>query len=252
MTPDSRHTRIAGTGSYLPPRRLSNADLVQPLGRARHRDQRPMDRRAHRHPSAALCRCRGQRQRPGGACRAPCAGGGRRPRRRGRPDHRRHLDAGHGVPVHRRDRAAQAGRARLSGLRRAGGVLRLRLCADRGRRDDPHRRGQHGAGHRRRGLLAHPRLQRPRHLRALRRRRRRGAAARQRHAGHPGHRPACRRPPCRHPVRAGHGVRRPGAGRPAAQDGRPGGVQAGGRRARKHRTHACSRRPAAAPSRWTG
>ena len=31
MTPTSRHTRIAGTGSYLPPRRLSNADLVRQL-----------------------------------------------------------------------------------------------------------------------------------------------------------------------------------------------------------------------------
>jgi len=31
MTPNSRHTRIAGTGSYLPPRRLSNADLVRQL-----------------------------------------------------------------------------------------------------------------------------------------------------------------------------------------------------------------------------
>ena len=26
-----RYTRITGTGSYLPPRRLSNADLVQEL-----------------------------------------------------------------------------------------------------------------------------------------------------------------------------------------------------------------------------
>jgi 3-oxoacyl-[acyl-carrier-protein] synthase III len=31
MTPNSRHTRIAGTGSYLPPRRLNNADLVRQL-----------------------------------------------------------------------------------------------------------------------------------------------------------------------------------------------------------------------------
>ncbi len=31
MTPTSRHTRIVGTGSYLPPRRLSNADLVRQL-----------------------------------------------------------------------------------------------------------------------------------------------------------------------------------------------------------------------------
>jgi 3-oxoacyl-[acyl-carrier-protein] synthase-3 len=30
-TPPSRHTRIEGTGSYLPPRRLSNADLVRQL-----------------------------------------------------------------------------------------------------------------------------------------------------------------------------------------------------------------------------
>jgi 3-oxoacyl-[acyl-carrier-protein] synthase-3 len=31
MTPTLRHTRIAGTGSYLPPRRLSNTDLVRQL-----------------------------------------------------------------------------------------------------------------------------------------------------------------------------------------------------------------------------
>jgi 3-oxoacyl-[acyl-carrier-protein] synthase-3 len=31
MMPNSRYTRIAGTGSYLPPRRLSNAELVRQL-----------------------------------------------------------------------------------------------------------------------------------------------------------------------------------------------------------------------------
>jgi len=31
MTPTPRHTRIVGTGSYLPPRRLSNAELVRQL-----------------------------------------------------------------------------------------------------------------------------------------------------------------------------------------------------------------------------
>jgi len=31
MTPSSRYSRIAGTGSFLPPRRLSNADLVRQL-----------------------------------------------------------------------------------------------------------------------------------------------------------------------------------------------------------------------------
>ena len=56
-----------------------------------------------------------------------------------------------------------------------------------------------------------------------------------RHAGHPGERPACRRQARRHPVRAGHGLGRQGAGRPAAQDGRPGRVQAGGGRAGRRR-----------------
>ena len=48
-----------------------------------------------------------------------------------------------------------------------------------GRRRQLHRVGQArtGAGDRRRDLLAHPRLDRPRHLRAVRRRRRRGGAA---------------------------------------------------------------------------
>ena len=53
------------------------------------------------------------------------------------------------------------GVARLPGLRRAGGVLGLRLRADGGRLDDPHRQRALRAGGRRRGLLAHPRLQRP-------------------------------------------------------------------------------------------
>ena len=59
-----------------------------------------------------------------------------------RPDHRRHLDARHGVPVDGLHRAAQARRARLRGVRRAGGVLGLRLRAERGRRDDQGRQRQ--------------------------------------------------------------------------------------------------------------
>ena len=61
-------------------------------------------------------------------------------------------------------------------LRRAGGVLRLRLRAGDRRQLDQRGQRQARAGDRRRDLLAHPRLERPRHLRAVRRRRRRGRA----------------------------------------------------------------------------
>ena len=53
---------------------------------------------------------------------------------------------------------------------------RLRLRADDGRPLYPRRHGQARAGDRRRDLLAHPRLERPHHLRAVRRRRRRAGA----------------------------------------------------------------------------
>ena len=77
-------------------------------GRARRRDQRRLDRRAHRHPRAPLRRRRRRLQRPGAARRARRARSGRPPRRGRGPDHRRHLDARHGVPVHRLHPAAQA------------------------------------------------------------------------------------------------------------------------------------------------
>ena len=88
--------------------RLSNDDMVRAAGRARRRDHRRLDRRAHRHPRAPLRRRRRHLQRPGAARRARRARGGRPPRRGRRPDHRRHVDARHGVPVHRLHRAAQA------------------------------------------------------------------------------------------------------------------------------------------------
>ena len=72
---------------------------------------------------------------------------------------------------------ADAGGARHHagrGVRPAGGVLRLRLCARNRRRPAAHRRAQARAGDRRGDLLAHPRLDRSRHLRAVRRRRGRG------------------------------------------------------------------------------
>ena len=61
-------------------------------------------------------------------------------------------------------------------VRPAGGLLRLRLRAGDRRQFPARRRLQARAGDRRRDLLADSRLERPRHLRAVRRRRRRGRA----------------------------------------------------------------------------
>ena len=72
--------------------------------------------------------------------------------------------------------AVQAGLGITSrrGVRSAGGVLGLRLRAGDRRRAVAVRRAQARAGDRRGNLFAHSRLDRSRHLRAVRRRRRRG------------------------------------------------------------------------------
>ena len=120
----TRYSRITGTGSYLPPERVTNDDLAARLAPGRHRDLRRMDRRAHRHPRAPLRRARRHLQRPrpskprGARSKPPTATPSD-----DRPDHRRHLDAGHGVPVGRLHPAAQARHRRLRRVRRAGGVL---------------------------------------------------------------------------------------------------------------------------------
>ena len=149
------------------------------LAARRHRDLRRVDRRAHRHPRAPL------RRRRTSPCSDLARRGGARARsrrpdcdaERHRPDHRRHLDAGHGVPVGRLHPAAQARRRTAAPAFDvqavcSGFVYALTVA------DSMIRTGsaQRGAGDRRRGLLAHPRLQRPHHLRAVRRRRRRGRA----------------------------------------------------------------------------
>ena len=73
--------------------------------------------------------------------------------------------------------AAEARHAPRRRLRHSGGVLRLRLCAWR-TADRYLKNGlaQARPGDRRRDRLAHPRLDRSHHLRAVRRRRRRGGA----------------------------------------------------------------------------
>ena len=82
------------------------------------------------------------------------------------------------------------------------------------------------AGDRRRGVLAHPRLERPRYLRALRRRRRRGRAPRRRTTRGACRAAARRRPARVDPAHRGQRLRRHGDRPPLPDDGRAGGLQA--------------------------
>ena len=152
--------------------------------RRQRRHLRRMDRAAHRHPPAPY---RGRRRgdlRPrhprgqGGAGQRPCRCAV------DRSDRARDLDARQHLPG---DGGLGAGRARhhaRRGVRPAGGVLRLRLWDRDRRRAVAHRHLQARAGDRRGNILAHPRLDRPHHLRAVRRRRRRGRAGGAAAAGH--------------------------------------------------------------------
>jgi 3-oxoacyl-[acyl-carrier-protein] synthase-3 len=86
-------------------------------------------------------------------------------------------------------------------VRRPGRLQRLCLRPGDCRKVHPLRQPPQGAGHRCRSLFADSRLERPRHLRAVRRRCRRGGA-RGSKAGNPGDGDACRRQPERHPERS--------------------------------------------------
>jgi hypothetical protein len=108
-----RYSRITGTGSHLPPRRVTNDDLVAELAARgiETSDDWIVERTGIRARHFAAPDVQPATWRAGGAGRAG------RPRgrsQRHRPDHRRHLHAGHGVPVHRRHPAAQAGHGRAA------------------------------------------------------------------------------------------------------------------------------------------
>ena len=81
-------------------------------------------------------------------------------------------------PGHRGRGAERPRHQPWRGLRPAGGLLGLCVRARHRRQFPAHRRVQARAGDRRRDLFAHSRLERPRHLRAVRRRRRRRRAGR--------------------------------------------------------------------------
>ena len=150
-----------------------------------------------------------------------------------RPDRAGDLDAGQHLSGHRGRGAGRARHPSRRRLRPAGGLLRLRLCAGDRRQFPARRRLQARAGDRRRDLFADSGLERPRHLRAVRRWRRRGRAGGADGAGQI-ERPrraddafAFRRPPQVEALCRRRSVLNPD--RWPFADGRPRGVQARGR-----------------------
>jgi hypothetical protein len=216
------HARITGTGSYLPGDSLEQ----QRSGCARRRHFRRVDRRTHGHPPAAISpptasRLAIWRWQPAARRWRPRAF-----RPEDRSHHRGHLDARLRFPEHRLPAAAQARRQRRGGIRRAGGLQRVRLCADHRREVHPLRQPPLRPGGGCRSLLAHPRLERSRHLRAVRRwRRRRGARSQPSEPGILARRcmPMAATTASCSKCRAG--LRRQGDRQPLLQDGRSGGVQ---------------------------
>ena len=181
------HARIIGTGSYLPPKVLTNRDLERMVDTS---DEWIVTRTGIRQRHIAgddemasdLALEASRRRSPRPASGRPTG-----------PDRRCDDHAGHGLPQHRLHSAGEAGRWRLPGLRRAGGVQRFRLCA---RHRGPVLAGGPVplcVGGRNRGVFAHSRLDRSLHLRAVRRRGRGGGAGGQRATGDLGCQAPCRR-----------------------------------------------------------
>ena len=156
---------------YLPERIVTNDALADRVATS---DEWIRSRTGIR--AAAHCRRRRADVGPGAGRGAQRAGRGiARPGRR-RPDRRRDDDARHHLSVHGEHPAGEARRGGRTCVRRAGRVLRLRLCAGDRRPDGRRRHCAQRARRRRRSVFADPRLERPRHVRAVRRRCGRGGA----------------------------------------------------------------------------
>ena len=186
MAQSTIYSRVLGTGSYLPPGPRHQSGSGRTSRQAGRRDERRMDRRPHRHPRAPLRRRLMSRPAISRsiASQARDRSGGYRPAI-DRSDHRRHLHAGfrvpeHGVPVAEQARHQEQRR----GVRRAGRLFRALPTRSR-RPTASFAAAQHRTAliDRRGNLLAHSRLQRPHHLRAVRRRRGRGDPAGVRRTG---------------------------------------------------------------------
>ena len=240
------YSRIAGTGSYLPRAgpdqrraRAARVDTSDEWIRTRTGIRAAPHRRRRRRPRATS---RSRRSR-----RALEAAGRRAERHRSH--HRRDHDARHDLPEHRLPAAGEARRARAA----PRSTCRRCAAASSTRSPPPTASSRPGmrkqrARRRRRGLLAHPRLERPRHLRAVRRRRRRGRARGRATS------PASRQRACTPTAasadilsRAGQRVRAAQvAGSPFLQMDGQGGVQVRGAGARRSRRARRSPRPACA------
>ena len=170
----SRHDPLVvrGIGSYLPAKVLTNDDLAAMVDTSDEWIvQRTGIRERHIAADGEMTSDLGDRGCPRALANAGLRRVRHRPHRARPPPRPDNTFPATAVTV--QDNLGIRARRRL---RPAGGLLRLRLCPVHGRRAAAGRAGQARAGHRRGDLLAHPRLERPHHLRALRRRRRRGRA----------------------------------------------------------------------------
>ena len=167
-----RRAVLIGTGSALPARRVSNAELARD---GRH--HRRMDRRAHRHPLPPHRRPRRDHRHAG----APTRRARRSPRRACAPQDIDLIVLATATPDQTFPATATKVQAMLGiddcvafdvGAVCSGFLYAVQVADS----DDPHRRAQPRAGDRRGDVQPHPRLGGPRDLRAVRRRRRRDRA----------------------------------------------------------------------------
>ncbi len=135
------YSQIAGTGTCLPEKVLTNQDLERHDGH-----QRCLDTGTHRHREAAYRRRNPKHRRSGRTRRA------RRHRRRGprtrryRSDRVRHVDARFRISQLRRAAATAPGLPRRRRLQHRGGLQWLRLCPLGGGQVRQGRRGAACAG----------------------------------------------------------------------------------------------------------
>ena len=167
----SRRARIVGTGSALPPRRVTNEELAREVDTT---DEWIVERTGIRarhiagdgETTATLATEASRKALAAAGIDAS----------RDRPDRARHRDSGPDLPGQRDARPDRARHQRLHRLRRAGGLHRLPLRALDRRQYDQGRHGRSCAGDRLGDVQPDSRLGGPGDLRAVRRRRRRGGA----------------------------------------------------------------------------
>ena len=166
-----RRAAVLGTGSALPKRRVSNAELAETVDTS---DEWIVARTGikFRHiagddETTATLGADAARDALN-VCGPRCE--------RDRPDRAGHGDTRSDFPGERDQGSGDARHQRLRRIRRRGGVFGLPLRLVGRRKHDPWRRRDQRAGHRVRDVQPHSRLGRSRHLCAVRRRRGRGGA----------------------------------------------------------------------------